>query len=258
MTDLSGLNRFEGKVAAVTGAAQGIGYAIACRFLAEGALVAMLDRKPIDAAQFPPPVLRLELDISDHAHIRATVEHVHQHFGRIDVWVNNAGIYQSAELTEVRIEDWQQALDINLTGTMVCTQAVAPIMKAQGEGRIINVASLAGVIGFPHSAAYCATKAGIIGLTRSAALDLGPHGITVNAVCPGTLLTEMGYKVDEMICRDNGWEPGTFLKMRAAELPLRRLGTPDDVAGAVAFLASDDAAWITGQSLVLDGGQFPF
>ncbi|RMF52123.1 MAG: SDR family oxidoreductase [Chloroflexota bacterium] len=258
MTDLSTMNRFVGRVAAITGAAQGIGAAITCRLAAEGAQVAMLDRQTIRDDFFPTSAAKYTVDVTDHQSVSAVIEAIYRQFGRIDIWVNNAGIYTSAPFTEMRMEDWQRALNVNLTGAMVCMQSVAPFMVAQRYGRIINVASLAGVIGFPNSAAYCATKAGVVGLTRSAAIDLGPYGVTVNAVCPGTLLTEMGYKVDELICKQNGWEPGTFLKMRAQELPVRRLGTPEDVAGAVAFLASDDASWITGQALVIDGGQFPF
>jgi NAD(P)-dependent dehydrogenase (short-subunit alcohol dehydrogenase family) len=258
MSDPLTTNRFNGRVVAVTGAAQGIGAAITCRFAAEGAQVIMLDRQPIRDDFFPTPAATYTVDVTDHESVGAAIEAMHRQFGRIDVWVNNAGIYTSAPFTEMRMEDWQRALNVNLTGAMICMQTVAPFMVAQRYGRIINVASLAGVIGFPSSAAYCATKAGVVGLTRAAAIDLGPYGVTVNAVCPGTLLTEMGYKVDELICKQNGWEIGTFLKMRAQELPVRRLGTPEDVAGAVAFLASEDAAWITGQALVIDGGQFPF
>jgi NAD(P)-dependent dehydrogenase (short-subunit alcohol dehydrogenase family) len=258
MTDLSRLNRFAGRVVAVTGAAQGIGAAIGCRFLAEGATVALLDRKPIDLDFFPAPAESYTVDVTDHEGVRRIVAELRARHGRLDVWINNAGIYTSAPFPEMSMEDWMRALNINLTGAMVCMQAAAKVMMERRYGRIINVASLAGVIGFPNSAAYGTTKAGVVGLTRTAAIDLGPYGITVNAVCPGTLLTEMGYKVDEMICRENGWEPGTFLKMRAAELPVRRLGTPEDVAGVVAFLASEDASWLTGQALVLDGGQFPF
>ncbi|MFQ3536933.1 MAG: SDR family NAD(P)-dependent oxidoreductase [Aggregatilineales bacterium] len=258
MADSCMLSRFTGRVVAITGAAQGIGAAISCRFATEGAHIVMLDRQAIPEDFLPPPAAQYKVDVTDHESVGAIIEAIHRHFGRIDVWVNNAGIYTSAPFTEMRMEDWQRALNVNLTGAMVCMQTVAPFMVAQRYGRIINVASLAGVIGFPNSAAYCAAKAGVVGLTRAAAIDLGPYGVTVNAVCPGTLLTEMGYKVDELICKQNGWEPGTFLKLRAQELPVRRLGTPEDVAGVVAFLASEDAAWLTGQALVLDGGQFPF
>lgn len=248
--------RFSNKVAVVTGAARGLGLAIAGRFLDEGASVIGLDLIPSTLLHADRHSAHL-LDIRDSDAITRTIETIRARFGRIDIWVNNAGVYHSSPINTMQIKEWQLALDINLTGSMLCIQGVAPIMTAQHYGRIINMSSMAGIVGFPSTIAYGTTKTGLLGLTRAAAVDLGSHGITVNAICPGSILTDMQMMVDAQICEREGWPPGTFNAKRAAEVPLRRLGTPEDVAGVVAFLASDDAAYITGQSLIVDGGLMP-
>ncbi len=249
------MTSFAGKVAVVTGGAGGLGAAIARRLVMAGAEVCALDLK-----SFTPDHERLwsrQTDLRQAEAIAGAVAFISQRFGRIDIWVNNAGVYSSSAIQEMPLAEWQTALDVNLTGAMLCIQAAAPLMIAQHSGRIINISSLAGLIGFPASIAYGTTKTALIGLTRAAAADLGPYGITVNAVCPGSILTEMQTQVDAAICLRNGWPPGTFNAQRAAEVPLRRLGVPEDVAGAVAFLAGDDAAYITGQALIVDGGLLP-
>lgn len=228
------MSRFDNKVAVVTGAARGLGEAIARRFMDEGAQVCALDLSlsAIQHERFSSHVL----DVRNADAIRAATEYIQGTFGRIDIWVNNAGVYHSSAIHEMPFSEWQLALDVNLTGAMLCIQAVAPIMIAQGSGRIINLSSLAGMIGFPSSVAYGTTKTAIIGLTRAAAVDLGPYGITVNALCPGSILTEMQMQVDAKICERNGWPPGTFNARRAAEVPLRRLGTPKTWRGWLLFL----------------------
>jgi NAD(P)-dependent dehydrogenase (short-subunit alcohol dehydrogenase family) len=137
----------------------------------------------------------------------------------------------------------------------VCTKAIAPILKQQRRGRIINMSSIAGRTGFKNSLAYCSNKAAVIGLTRAAAMDLAPYNITVNAVCPGSIMTDMLRKVDGEICHNEGWPVGTHLKNKAHQIPMQRLGTIDEVAGVVAFLASADAAYVTGQAIEVDGGE---
>jgi NAD(P)-dependent dehydrogenase (short-subunit alcohol dehydrogenase family) len=247
--------RFSGQVAVVTGAARGIGQAIAKRLADDGAQVYGLDVQDFvasDAAITPRHV-----DVRDAESIQHTVNDIMGRLGRIDVWVNNAGVYSNGSIQAMSISDWRMALDINLTGAMCCIQAVVPPMIAQHYGRIVNISSIAGLIGFPESIAYGTTKTALIGLTRAAAVDLGPYGITVNAICPGSILTEMQMQVDLAISTRNGWPPGTFNTQRTAEIPLRRLGNPEDVAGVVAFLASPDAAYMTGQTLIVDGGLMP-
>jgi meso-butanediol dehydrogenase/(S,S)-butanediol dehydrogenase/diacetyl reductase len=250
------MNRFLGKVAVVTGAARGLGEAIAARFLAEGAYTVALDLH-LAPQKHPERHSAHILDIRDLDAVRATVDHIQQKFGRIDIWVNNAGIYQTSTIQEMTAKEWQLSLDVNLTGAVYCIQAVAPIMMGQSYGRIVNMSSMAGMVGFPATIAYGTTKTALIGLTRAAAVDLGPHGITVNAICPGSIMTDMQIMVDAKICEREGWPPGTFNAKRAAEVPMRRLGTPEDVAGLVTFLASDDASYITGQSIIVDGGLMP-
>ena len=161
--------------------------------------------------------------------------------------VNVAGVFAFEDILDVARDDWDRTLRVNLGGVHACCRAAAPGMRRRGFGRIISIASNAGVMGFRNMPSYCAAKAGIIGLTRSLAVDLGPHGVTVNAVAPGSIAAGMG--------DSSGWTSDPDMReWDRRRTPLRRPGTPADVAGAVAFLASDDAAWITGQTLVVDGG----
>jgi 3-oxoacyl-[acyl-carrier protein] reductase len=164
-----------------------------------------------------------------------------------DVLVNVAGVFAFEDVLDPGRDDWERTLRVNLTGVHACCRAAAAGMRRRGFGRIISIASNAGVIGFRNMPSYCAAKAGIIGLTRSLAIDLGAYGITVNAVAPGSIAAGMG--------ESSGWTSDPAMRAwDRARTPLRRPGTPRDVAGAVAFLASEDAAWITGQTLVVDGG----
>lgn len=253
--------RFEGQVVAVTGGAGGIGLGILDYFAAEGARVAVLDVNE-EAAQTaaqglggPDKTLARHLDVGDRASVQAAVDHILEQWGRLDVWVNNAGIFFVAHIAkEPDLDDWERILAVNLTGMFYCCQAVAGPMMAQGSGSIINISSIAGRIGFPEEAGYCGTKAGVIGLTRSVAVELAPHGIRVNAICPGNIRTPMLEALDERKCHEAGWEPGTFLDQVAQEVPLGYIGEPRDVAAMVAFLASDDASYIVGQALIPDGG----
>ncbi|MGQ9814973.1 MAG: SDR family NAD(P)-dependent oxidoreductase [Candidatus Roseilinea sp.] len=255
--------RFEGQVAVVTGGAQGLGEAFARRFAQEGACVVIIDLQCDKCEQvatqlrekFCVKTLALGASVSDHEAVKGIVSRILDKCGQIDIWVNNAGVYHSIPLEDLTMEEWELMLNVNYTGVFVCTQAVAPVMKRQRSGRIINISSIAGRTGFKNSAAYCSTKAAVIGLTRATAMDLAPYNVTVNAVCPGTIMTEMALQVDQQICAQEGWPPGTHLKNKAESIPMKRLGTVEDVAGVVAFLASEDAAYITGQSIEVDGGE---
>ncbi len=255
--------RFQGKVAVITGGAQGLGEGFATRFAREGACVVVVDLQGERCGQLAVRLhdecgvraLSLTASVADYDAVSGVVAQVVQSLGRIDIWVNNAGVYRGTPLDELSLQEWQTMLDVNYTGVFVCTKAVAPVMKRQRWGRVINMSSIAGRTGFRNSVAYCSNKAAVIGLTRASAMDMAPYNVTVNAVCPGTILSDMIRRVDAEVCRNEGWPAGTHIANKVNEIPLRRLGTMEDMAGVVAFLASDDAGFITGQSIEVDGGE---
>ncbi|HEY2440943.1 MAG TPA: SDR family NAD(P)-dependent oxidoreductase [Solirubrobacteraceae bacterium] len=230
-----------GLTAVVTGGAGAIGGEIARRLSADGAVVGIVDVTlpadwPVDRARI--------VDVGDAP---AVADALAGSGWDPDVLVNVAGVFAFEDVLDPGRDDWERTLRVNLTGVHACCRAAAAGMRRRGFGRIISIASNAGVIGFRNMPSYCAAKAGIIGLTRSLAIDLGAYGITVNAVAPGSIAAGMG--------ESSGWTSDPAMRAwDRARTPLRRPGTPRDVAGAVAFLASEDAAWITGQTLVVDGG----
>lgn len=257
------MQRFRDQVAVITGGAQGLGQGFAARFAREGACVIIVDLQCDKCEQVAAQLhdeycvqtLALDASVTDRDAIQAGIAHIMDEFGRIDIWVNNAGAYRGTAMEDLTMEEWEFMLGVNYTGVFVCTQGVAPIMRRQRRGRIINMSSIAGRTGFKNSLAYCSTKAAVIGLTRASAMDLAPYNVTVNAVCPGTILTDMIELVDRNICAHEGWAPGTHLKQKAHAIPMQRLGVVEDVAGVVAFLASEDAAFVTGQAIEVDGGE---
>ncbi|MEK5078967.1 3-oxoacyl-ACP reductase FabG [Solibacillus sp. FSL W7-1436] len=239
--------RLENKVAIITGGAGGIGLAAVKRFLEEGAKVAIVDYDKQQGekieAELGENVAFFAVDVSKLADVKEMVEQVVNRFGKIDILINNAGITRDATLVKMSEEDFEKVIQINLNGVYYCTQAVAPHMIAQGSGKIISTSSVSGVYGNFGQTNYAATKAAIIGMTKTWAKELGRKGINVNAVAPGFTATPMVEKMPEKV-----------LQQMEGITSLRRLGQPEDIANAYLFLASDEASYITGHVLQVDGG----
>jgi 3-oxoacyl-[acyl-carrier protein] reductase len=238
-----------GRVAVVTGAAGAIGGAIAVRLAREGARVRILDTaEPTGVmARIADSGGDMDARVVDVADSGAVAAILAQPGWEPHVLVNVAGVFAFEDILDPAAVDWDRTLRVNLGGVHACCRAAAAGMRDRRFGRIVTISSNAALVGFRNMPSYCAAKAGIVGLTRALAVDLGRYGVTVNAVAPGSIAAGMG--------ESSGWTSDS--RMRAwdeARTPLRRAGTPEDVAGAVAFLASDDAAWITGQTLIVDGG----
>ncbi len=257
------IHRFEDKIAVVTGGAKGIGKGCCLRFAEEGARVAVLDLAMTEAAEVAAecerlsgqPALTVRCDVSDKASVDAAFAAVVDAWGSIDIVVASAGIYSGQPLVEVPLSAWQKVIDIDLTGVFLTNQAAARVMMRQDcGGAIINISSMAGKTSWPASAQYSAAKSGVIGLTRSVAMELAPYGVTTNAVCPGNTMTEMVEGVAQTIAARDGLTPGEWLKLRSQDCPMKRFATVDEIAGVVAFLASPDAAYINGQAIEVDGG----
>lgn len=249
--------RLEGEVAWVTGAARGLGWAIAQGLAREGATLALNDLRPLEEAEvrirkMGGTVLTMKGDVSNAREVRQMAEKILKEFGRIDILVNNAGggLDVPFSILDMEEQDWDRVVDLNLKGVFLCCKAVIPPMRKQGKGKIVNISSLAGRSSATTvGPAYTGAKAGVLGLTRHLAKTEGPYGIRVNAVSPGSILTErlaerfQSYPKDEQ-------------EKRLATTPLRRFGKPEEVAAAVVFLVSDEASFITGANLDVNGGRF--
>ncbi len=251
-----------GKVILVTGAAQGIGRGIALRLAKEGADIALVDLKEEGLAKVKKEVEALgrkaatfTADISQRDQVFAVVDKAEQALGGFDVMVNNAGIAQVKAIEDVRPEDMDRIFRINVDGTMWGIQAAAAKFKARGQkGKIINASSIAGHDGFALLGVYSATKFAVRALTQAAAKEFASSGITVNAYCPGIVGTDMWVEIDERFSEITGAPKGETYKKYVDGIALGRAQTPDDVAALVAFLASDDSDYITGQAILTDGG----
>ncbi|TES86210.1 glucose 1-dehydrogenase [Candidatus Aerophobetes bacterium] len=243
--------RLKNKVAIVTGAARGIGKAIAQRFLQEGAAVAINDidlerAEEIvhEAKSKGKKALSVKADVSNEKEVEEMVNRVYSNFARIDILVNNAGIIKRGSTEDHSYEDWDRVIAVNLRGTYNCSKAVIPIMKKQKCGKIVNVSSIAGKVGDIASApSYGSSKGAINALTKSMARELAEYGICVNAVAPHAVETEMSAE----------WSQEKRIQLMS-QIPLKRLGRPEEVAAAVLFLASDEASFITGEILDVNGG----
>jgi NAD(P)-dependent dehydrogenase (short-subunit alcohol dehydrogenase family) len=253
--------RLAGKSAIITGGGRGIGRATALMFAREGAdiLIPDLDLATSEATAKEIRALGrkgvpMQVDVTRLADIRRMVETAVREFGRIDILVNNAGITLVRDPLQLTEADWDRTLDLNLKAAFFCAQAVAREMVKQQRGVILNAASISGRTGKPLMADYCASKFGMIGITQSLAMALAKHGVRVNAVAPGIVDTDMWVSIDQEWSTLEGKPAGTMKQSRVANIPLGRIETPEDVAKVYTFLASDDAAYITGQTVNVCGG----
>jgi 3-oxoacyl-[acyl-carrier protein] reductase len=241
--------KLDGKVALITGGANGIGKITAQKFLEEGAKVVISDYNA-EAGEATSQELErygkvtfVQADVANTDQIKAMVQQTVDQYGTIDILVNNAGITIDGLLTKMDEESWEKVISVNLSGVFKCTKEVVTVMLEQGSGVILNASSVVGIHGNIGQTNYAATKAGVIGLTKSWAKEFGPKGIRVNAVAPGFIVTDMTAKV-----------PQKILDLMEAKTPLRKLGRPEDIAAAYLFLASEDASYINGTILSVDGG----
>ncbi|WP_210364634.1 3-oxoacyl-ACP reductase FabG [Bacillus sp. REN3] len=242
--------RLKDKVAIITGAANGIGLAAARIFAREGAKVAMADFDEAAGNEQAAELSRdgcdtgfFQVDVADRTSVDKMVESVLRRFGKIDILVNNAGITRDGMLHKLTVEDFQKVVDVNLTGVFNCTQAVLPSLIQQGAGKIINTSSVSGLYGNIGQTNYAAAKAGVVGMTKTWAKELGRKGINVNAVAPGFIETGMTAKVPEQL-----------IEQMKVLVPLGKLGLPEDIANAYLYLASDESNYVNGTVLHVDGG----
>ncbi|MCR9272304.1 MULTISPECIES: L-iditol 2-dehydrogenase [Mameliella] len=254
------MTRLTGKVALVTGGARGIGRAICQAYAREGARVAVADLMADEARECAATLgdtgMALGMDVTDPASIAKGVAQVEAEWGGIDVLVNNAGVFNMASIDRITPEDYRRQFDVNVGGTLFAIQAVVPGMKACGGGAIINFSSQAGRRGEPNIAVYCATKAAVISVTQSLALELAGDGIRVNAIAPGVIDTPMWEVVDGLFAEYENKPRGQKKREVGEAVPLGHMGTPEEVADPCVFLASDEARYITAQCLNVDGGNW--
>ncbi len=248
------MGRYDGRVAVVTGAARGIGAGTARRFASEGAAVAVLDLDEAAASETAAGLgatraIGVGCDVSDAAAVDAAVQRVVEELGSLDVLVNNAGITRDNLLFKMSEDDWDSVMAVHLKGAFLMSRAAQQHMVEAKYGRILNLSSVS-ALGNRGQANYAAAKMGVQGLTRTLALELGPFGITANAIAPGYVVTEM----TDATARRVGVDPEEYRAAAAKLNPVRRVGWPEDIAAAAAFLCSEEAGYVTGQTLYVDGG----
>ncbi|MCK5566590.1 MAG: SDR family oxidoreductase [Actinomycetia bacterium] len=254
MNDKKG-KRLSGKVAVITGGARGIGEGIAHRYAEEGADIIIADLKEKEATE---TISRIEsfgrkgesfaADATDEKQVIELVRYVIGSFGKIDILVNNAGISLMKKITEASVEDWDKLNSVNLKGVWLCVRAVVPHMIKAGYGKIINISSISGLVGYKWESIYCSTKGGVINMTRELAVELAPEGIYVNCICPGIIETPLYKDIDFPL------DDKENLEHTLKAIPMKKIGMPGDIAGAAFFFASEDSRFVTGQILAVDGG----
>ncbi len=244
------MSRLTNRVAVITGGASGIGAAACKKFVREGAAVGIWDVNETAGKELELLLLNegcaarfIKVNTAKFNEVEAATAEVVKQFGKIDILINNAGITRDASLQKMTAEEWQQVMDVNLTGVFNCTKAISSIMIANKYGRIINTSSIVGLYGNYGQTNYAATKAGVIGMTKTWARELGKYNITVNAVAPGFIATDMIKTI-----------PDKVIEMMKEKVPLKKLGEPEDVANTYAFLASDEGQFISGTVISVDGG----
>ncbi len=246
-----------GKVAFVTGGGTGIGGAVALRLAARGVHVAIAGRRlePLEAIAEQSGAWAVQCDVGSTESVDDAIQNVVERFGGLDIVVNNAGISQRASVEDLDDEGWHSMIEINLTGPARVVRAAAPHLRARGGGAIVNVASVGALFAARKSVAYSTTKAGLLGLTRSMALDLGPAGIRVNTLCPGWVDTPMAGKASAAAGHIHDLDDQRARELLVRNNPIRRMADPDEIASCVEFLVSGAASFVTGAMLVADGGQ---
>jgi len=257
--------RLKGQMAIVTGAARGLGEALSDRLLREGCSVALIDvnRDAVAATadrlgkEHGRPTMGMAVDITDETAVQQAVQQVKDRWGGVHLLVSNAGILDSAFIADFPVDRWRRIIDVNLVGYFICARAVAPVMVEQRRGTIIQINSKSGKTGSLWNSAYAASKFGGIGLTQSIALDLAPHGVRVNAICPGNLLDSPLWtgQLYEQYAKKLGVTPEEVRKRYEDKVPLGRGCQYEDVANVLVFLASDEASYMTGQAINVTGGQ---
>lgn len=258
-------NRLNQQVAIITGGSRGIGRAIAEAYAAEGASLCLMAtdvarlNEVKDALGLPAErIMTVALNVTDREAVFAAVAQTEKHFGRVDVLVNNAGVYRAKSFLDYAPQDFQDMLDVNLFGVMNFMQAVLPGMQTRRHGRIVNMASTAGKWGSRNQSAYNVSKHAVVGLTRCVALEASPHNVTVNAICPGFIQTDMVEELKAQVAQSSGMTAEELVKAALSRVPLGRILNPTEIAGLAVYLGSAESSGMTGQSIHVDGGMVMF
>ncbi len=258
-----GNSNLQGRIVFITGAARGIGRGIAERLMAEGASVVISDLDE-EAAQNTADALKanggnamaVQADVASEASVRAAVNQVNKEVGPVSILINNAGLFASTPVLSENLNGWHKSLDVMLTGSLHCARVTVPDMKANGWGRIVNISSVMAFTAYGEDVGYCTAKAGLLGLTRSLAVELGKHNINVNAICPGHIRTPMLDATAKHVEQRDGTSAEQFFEDLVGTIPKGRLGEVKDIAAMVSFLCSDDADHVTGQAMHVNGGSY--